>query len=643
MTSVPLWQPKDKAKTKLWAFAERYYPEAEHDYTELHASSAQDLDRFWSNMWDFAQVIGDKGEHSHIDASDLRDVRFFPDAKLNLAENVLRQKGSEPAMLFADELGARRSLTWDELHDLVSRMQQALEANGVEPGDVVAAWLPNNPEAIAWMLAANSIGAIFSSCSPDFGSDAVLDRFGQIEPKILIGASDYPYATKRHDCLAKLRELTNQVPSIQHSVILGKDANLDDIRAAVGHDKFIAPYKGKEVTFRRASFDEPGFVLFSSGTTGKPKCIIHRSGGILMQHLKEHQLHCDIHPGDRVFYFATLGWMMWNWLSTTLASEATAILYDGSPMHPDKDVLWDLADEFKITHFGTSARYLSAIAKAGANPSEQHELSELRVLLSTGSPLLHEGFEFIYSNVKKDLHLASISGGTDLCACLLGGDPTGPVFAGQLQRPMLALEIDVVDDNGDSLPAGVQGELVCRNAFPSMPLGFWDDPNAERFSAAYFERFEGMWHQGDFTEWTTSGGAIIYGRSDATLNPGGVRIGTSEIYRQIEKIEAVLEGIVVTQQWQGDVRLVLFVQLKNGEVLDEDLRAEICTTIRNGASPRHVPAKIIQVPDLPRTRSGKLVELAVRNLIHQQPVTNTAALANPESLEHFENRTELQS
>ncbi|MFV1990801.1 MAG: acetoacetate--CoA ligase, partial [Acidimicrobiales bacterium] len=541
MTSAALWRPSAATidATNLAKFSEAFYPELDGSYASLHAASIADLDRFWSAVWDFTGVIGDKGERTFVDATSLRGTRFFPDAQLSFAENLLRAPTSEAALVWADESGLQGSVSHSELHDLVSLMQQALISLGVTPGDVVAAWLPNNPDAIAWMLAANSIGAIFSSCSPDFGSQGVLDRFGQIQPKVLIGIDNYRYANKTHDCLAKLAELTAQIPSIQTTVVLTGNADLSDIRNAVKQTKLLLAFEPTKVTFRRAGFDEAGFVLFSSGTTGKPKCIIHRSGGILLQHLKEHQLLCNVSPGDRVFYYSTLGWMMWNWLASVLASGATAVLYDGSPFHPSPTVLWDLVDEVGISHFGTSARFISALQKEGLKPRETHDLTSMRTLLSTGSPLVHENFEYVYADIKPDIHLASISGGTDLCACLVGGDPTSPVFAGEIQRPALGLDIDVVDEDAHSLPVGQQGELVCRNAFPSMPLGFWDDDTNDRYDDAYFRRFEGFWHQGDFAACTENGGYVIHGRSDATLNPGGVRIGTAEIYRQVEQVGEV--------------------------------------------------------------------------------------------------------
>ncbi|MFV1990949.1 MAG: acetoacetate--CoA ligase, partial [Acidimicrobiales bacterium] len=561
MVSAALWRPTAEAidATNLTRFSHEFYPELDGSFSSLHAASVADVDRFWSSMWDFAQVIGEKGERSFVDADRLKDTRFFVGAKLSFAENLLGDPTTDTALIHADESGIQTQISRQDLHALVSRMQQALQNLGVVSGDVIAAWLPNNPEAIAWILPPNSIGAIFSSSSPDFGSQGVLDRFGQIRPKVLIGVSRYRYADSEYDCLQKLRELTAEIPSLKATVVMGDDADLSGIRNAVAHEQFLSGYEPAEMTFRRASFDEAGFILFSSGTTGKPKCIVHRAGGILLQHLKEHQLHGDIKPGDRVFYYTTLGWMMWNWLGTVLASGATAVLYDGSPLHPTPSVLWDLAAETGVTHFGTSARYISAIQKLGLEPGASHDLSNLRALLSTGSPLVHENFDYVYSSIKSDLHLASISGGTDLCACLVGGDPTSPVYAGEIQRPALGLDIDIVGDAAESLPAGEQGELVCKNAFPSMPLGFWEDEADERYDAAYFRRFEGIWHQGDFASWTEHGGVIIQGRSDATLNPGGVRIGTAEIYRQVEQVDEVVESIVVSQSWQSDARLVLFV------------------------------------------------------------------------------------
>ncbi len=488
----------------------------------------------------------------------------------------------------------------------------------------MAAWLPNGIEAVVAMLGAASIGAVYSSTSPDFGAHGVLDRFGQIAPVVLFAADGYQYGGNHFDCLERLAEIRAGLPSLHATVVLGD-----------GWDEFLAPHRGADLAPERFVFDHPWYVLYSSGTTGVPKCIVHRAGGVLLQHLKEHQLHCDIRAGDRVMYFTTTGWMMWNWLVSTLASGATAVLYDGSPFHPGPNVLFDIVDAERLTLLGVSAKFIDSVGKAGIEPVRSHRLDTLRTICSTGSPLSPDGFRVIYERVKRDVHLASIAGGTDLCGCLVGGDPTGPVYAGEIQRPALGMAVDAAADDGSSLrdSPGVAGELVCRAPFPSMPLGFWGDREDARYHAAYFERFPDVWAHGDFASWTVHGGMVIHGRSDATLNPGGVRIGTAEIYRVADAVPEVLESLAFGQQWDGDVRIVLLVRLGDGATLTEDLKAQIRSRIRRECSPRHVPAVIAQVDDLPRTRSNKLVELAVADAVHGRPVRNTDALANPEAID----------
>jgi acetoacetyl-CoA synthetase len=582
-------------------------------------------------VWDFCDVRGERGERSVLAAEHFWKWRFFQDARLNVAANLLRRSGSDAAMVFRGEDGEAVELSWDELHALVSRLQQALTADGVQPGDRVGAWLPNRPETYALMIAAASLGAVFSSCSPDFGADGVLDRFGQIEPALLVGAEGYHYGGKHHDCRQRLAEVSAALPSARRVVTLGSS-----------WDDWLAPYSARPVTFTPLPFDHPWYVLYSSGTTGKPKCIVHRAGGVLLKHLVEHQLHADVRAGDRVFYFTTAGWMMWNWLASGLASDATLVLYDGSPFHPGPQRLFDLVDEVGVNLLGVSAKFIDAAAKAGLRPAETHELTSLRTITSTGSPLVAEGFEFVYRHVKRDVHLASISGGTDLCGCLVAGDPTSPVWAGEIQRPGLGMDIAVVDDAGGDVGVGEPGELVCRRPFPSMPLGFFgDDADDTRYRAAYFDRIPGVWHHGDFCSVTEHGGYVITGRSDATLNPGGVRIGTAEIYRRVDAHPAVLESLVIGQEWDGDTRIVLFVRLAEGVLLTDELRADLRADLRQHLSPRHVPAVIVAVPDLPRTRSGKLTELAVRDVVHGRPVKNTEALANPDALAYFAHLPEL--
>jgi len=648
--ATPLWRPSRRRVDasnlhRFAAQASERWSRALGGYESVHRWSVEAPEQFWSSVWDDAGVVGEPGERvTALDHTQLWRSRFFPDARLSFSENLLRRDDDGAAMLFVAEDAAARTVTWRELHELVSRLQQALRAAGVGPGDRVAAWLPNVPEAYALMLAAASLGAVFSSCSPDFGASGVVDRFGQIAPSVLVAVDGYRYDGTHHDCTERLAQIVTAIPRLDACIVLpyvDDDPDLGRVPGARGWQDWLAPHAPATVTHARLPFDHPLAVLYSSGTTGLPKCIVHRAGGILLKHLVEHRLHCDVHPLDRVFYFTTTGWMMWNWLASALASEATLVVYDGSPSWRDGTALWDLADECGVTLFGTSAKFLDSCAKRGLRPRESHDLGTVRTITSTGSPLVAEGFEYVYAHVKPDVHLASISGGTDLCGCLVAGDPTGPVWAGEIQRPGLAMAIDVVADDGRSLPAGSAGELVCRSPFPSMPLGFWDDDGGRRYRAAYFERFPGAWHQGDFAEWTEHGGVVIHGRSDATLNPGGVRIGTAEIYRQVDALDEVLESLVIAQTWDHDVRVVLFVVLRDGVVLDEELERTIRARIRAGASPRHVPARIVAVRDLPRTRSGKLSELAVREVVHGRPVKNVDALANPESLAEFEQLEEL--
>ncbi|MGE3869596.1 MAG: acetoacetate--CoA ligase, partial [Pseudorhodoplanes sp.] len=523
-------------------------------------------------------------------------------------------------------------------------LQQAMAGAGVTQGDRVAAMMPNLPETVALMLATTSLGAIWSSCSQDFGERGVLDRFGQIEPKVFVACDGYWYNGKRIDISEKLKGIVPQLPSAQRVVIVPYLGIAEEVAGslprAVSLDAFLQPYAAKAVTYARLPFNTPAFILFSSGTTGVPKCIVHGAGGTLLQHLKEHQLQSDVRAGDRVFYFTTCGWMMWNWLVSGIASGATLMLYDGSPFAPKPSVLFDYAQEEKFTLFGTSAKYIDACKKEGLAPARTHDLSALRLMTSTGSPLAAESFDYVYESVKQDLHLASISGGTDIVSCFVLGDPTAPVYRGEIQAAGLGMAVDVWSEDGRHIEQE-KGELVCTRPFPSMPVMFWNDPDGKKYRAAYFERFPNVWCHGDFAEWTRHGGMIIHGRSDATLNPGGVRIGTAEIYAQVEQIPEVLEAIAIGQDWDNDVRVVLFVRLKEGVALDEALRERIRKKIRAGATPRHVPAKVIAVADIPRTKSGKITELAVRDVVHGRPVKNTEALANPEALKLYEGLAEL--
>ena len=660
----PLWRPADAAATNLARFY-RSLQERGHgpfaDYLDLHEFSVRCPEEFWGAAWDFCEVIAtERGESVFVEGPEIHQGRFFPDARLNFARNLLRRSDDAPALIAWRESGERREISWARLGSDVGRIAAALgEDVGIGPGDRVAAWLPNIPETCELMLATAALGGVFSSCSPDFGTEGVLDRFGQIRPRVLVAADGYSYGQRTFDCLGRLREIVQRLGGLERVVVvpnLDPDPDLSGIPNAVTWADFLAqhPPSSAGPAFVPLRFDHPLYVLFSSGTTGVPKSIVHRAGGILLKHLVEHRLCCDVRPGDRVFYFTTAGWMMWNWLMSALASEATVVLYDGAP---DPERLFDLTDAEGITLFGTSAAFLEATAKRGLTPRRTHRLESLRTITSTGSPLSPEGFEYVYSKVKADVHLASISGGTDLCGCLVGGDPTAPVYAGEIQRPALGLAIDVFDDEGRGCPPGVQGELVCSNSFPSMPLGFWGDapegspsenlgdavPHGAgpRYRRAYFERFAGVWHQGDFARWTAGGGMVISGRSDATLNPGGVRIGTAEIYRCLEEIPEVTEAIAIGQPIDGDTRIVLFVRLAGD--LTDDLIELIRRRIGSGASPRHVPAKVVKVDAVPRTRSGKLTELAVRDVVCGRPVLNTEAIANPEVLEQYRNRQELAS
>jgi acetoacetyl-CoA synthetase len=582
-----------------------------------------------------------------VDGDRMPGARWFPEARLNYARNLLRRGPVDQgdALVFWGEDKVRRRLSHAELYRRVAQLAAAMHAEGVKAGDRVASYMPNMPEAIVAMLAAASIGATFTSASPDFGVQGVLDRFGQIEPKFLFAGDGYHYNGKAIDSLERVAEIAARLPSLCKVVVVpcirGRDFALPGIRNGVLLDDFVAPYATRtEIDFAELPFDHPLFIMYSSGTTGAPKCIVHGAGGTLLQHLKEHRLHGDVKPGDRLFYFTTTGWMMWNWLASGLASGATLLLYDGSPFLNTGNILFDYADAEGMTHFGTSAKFLDALAKALVRPRKTHLLDRLRVMFSTGSPLAPEGFDFVYACIKHDLQLASICGGTDIVSCFIGGNPVAPVWRGEIQCAGLGMATEVFADDGTPL-RGRKGELVCTRSFPVMPIAFWNDPDGAKYRAAYFERFPNVWTHGDFAERTLHDGFVMYGRSDATLNPGGVRIGTAEIYREVERLDEVVESLVIGQEWKKDVRVVLFVKLRDGLTLDEALTAKIKQTIRADTTPRHVPAKILQVTDIPRTKSGKIVELAVRAVVDGQPVKNVEALANPEALEQFRNRPEL--
>ncbi len=647
----PVWTPTAEraAATEIDRFRREVHPDA-LDTRALVAWSIDDP-AFWRAVWDWCGVIGDPGRRDVEEGSAFQETRFLPDATLNVAENLLADRpgaGAE-AIVARREDGQERSLTWPELRDEVAAMAAVLTEAGVEAGDRVAAWMPHVPETVVAFLAAASIGAVFTSTSADFGVDGVVDRFGQTTPTVLVAADGYRYGGRSFDCLGRLPEILAQLPSVTTTLVVGHLTDEPDLstidpgegRSVEGWSAAVARHRGAPLRFTPLPTDHPLYVLYSSGTTGKPKCIVHRSGGVLLKHLSEHRLHGDVGPGDRVFYFTTCGWMMWNWLVSCLASGATIVCYDGNPAHPDPATLFTVGDELDVTLLGLSAKYIDAVMKSGARPAATLSFESLRTICSTGSPLSPEGFAWVYDAVKADVHLASISGGTDLCGCLVMGDPTAPVHVGEIQTRALGTAADVFDDDGRALGPGHKGELVCTRPFPSMPLRFWGDDDGSRYRGAYFERYDGVWAHGDYASWTDRGGMVIHGRSDATLNASGVRIGTAEIYRVVEQIDEVAEAIAVAQEWDGDTRVVLFVRLVDDGTLDEGLVARIRNDLRTKCSPRHVPAVVAAVPDIPRTRSGKIVELAVTEVIHGRPVKNIEALANAEALAHFADRPEL--
>ena len=654
----PLWTPTPEriAAANVTAFrlaAERRWGVALPDYEALHAWSVAQPEQFWTSVWEGdgvgGGVIGTRGERVLVDGHRMPGAKWFPDARLNFAQNLLRLRDAHDAIVFWGEERVKNRLSHGELYRAVAHFAAALKEQGVVAGDRVAAYMPNLPETVVAMLAAASIGAIFTSASPDFGVQGVLDRFGQTEPKVLVACDGYYYAGKTVDVLGKLGEIVAQLPSVKRVVVVPyvhREHDLSHVPHARLYADFVAPFHFvDDIEFAQLPFDHPLYIMYSSGTTGVPKCIVHCAGGALLQHLKEHKLHGDVKPGDRVFYFTTCGWMMWNWLVSALAAEATLLLYDGSPFAGDNQILFDYADAEHMTHFGTSAKFLDAAAKFGLKPRETHRLGTVRAMMSTGSPLVAEGFDYVYRDIKADLQLSSISGGTDIISCFVLGSPVLPVWRGEIQCRGLGMAVDVWDDDGKPV-RGEKGELVCSKPFPVMPIGFWNDADGSKYHAAYFDRFDNVWCHGDFCEITAHGGLVIYGRSDATLNPGGVRIGTAEIYRQVEKLHEVVESLVIGQDWPpqnpSDVRVVLFVKLREGLALDDELVRRIRQTIRDNTTPRHVPAKVLQVADIPRTKSGKIVELAVRNVVHGRAVKNQEALANPEALAHFRDRAELQ-
>jgi acetoacetyl-CoA synthetase len=618
-----LWTPSPErvARARLTALMRRT---GHRDYEELHRHSVEDPESFWPVVWEECGLVGEPGNRVIERSATMRDTSFFPDAELSVVEHVVRHRGDGAAIVAVDEQRTR-VMTWDELAVETGAMAAALAGAGVSEGDRIAAWLPNGIEAVVAMLGSAAIGAVFSSTSPDFGAAGVLDRFGQIEPSILFAVDGYRYGGVHHDRRAVRDEIRAGLPTVGRTVVAGDD-----------WEAFLSPHRGAPVPTERRSFHHPWYVLYSSGTTGQPKCIVHGTGRVLLAHAKEHRLHCDLAAGDSLLYVTTCGWMMWNWLVSALASGVTIVTVDGSVTHPGPERLWGLVDDHGVDVLGVGAKYLDAVANAGYRPRDHHRLTSLRTLASTGSPLSPERFEWVYGSVADDVHLASISGGTDICGCFVLGDPTSPVHAGEIQRPGLGMAVDVWSSDGRPAGVGEKGELVCTAPFPNQPLGFWDDPGGARYRAAYYERFEptghDVWHHGDFASWTSHGGLVIHGRSDTTLNPGGVRIGTAEIYRVVERVDGVAESLVFAQDVADDVRIVLLVVMDGNVSLDEQLRAEIARDIRASCSPRHVPRLIVAVDELPRTRSGKLVELAVADAVNGREVRNTGALENPEAL-----------
>lgn len=645
----PIWQPS--AHSIEWANMTGFIKAVNSQYglnltsyDDLHKWSISNLQDFYRLLWDFCGLISShKGEQGVIVTPDLFKSRFFDDGTLNYAENLLSDRPLDvPALIFWGEGQVKRTLTYGEVYKQVAQLAAYLKSIGVEKGDRIAGYVPNTPEAVIAMLATTSLGAIWSSCSPDFGVNGLIDRFGQITPKVLFMAEGYFYNGKYFDCLYKIGDILKELPSLNKIIVFSYTQQfplLPENPEIVKWEDALELFQDREnIDFVQVPFNHPLYIMYSSGTTGVPKCIVHGVGGTLLQHLKDHQLHCDIKPGDKLFYFTTCGWMMWNWQVSALASKATLCLFDGAPTGT---ILWEYAENEKITHFGTSAKYIDYLQKSEIHPKNQFDLSSLRMIASTGSPLVPENFDFVYRYIASDVHLASISGGTDILSCFALGNPIGPTWRGELQAPGLGMDVQVFDEAGHSVIAQ-KGELVCKTPFPSMPIYFWGDEGDRKYHAAYFEKFPGVWCHGDYVEHTPHGGFIIYGRSDTVLNPGGVRIGTAEIYRQVEQTPEVLESLVVGQDWQGDMRIILFLILKKGFTLTPELMDKIKQQIRTQASPRHVPAKMIQVTDIPRTKSGKIVEVAVREIIHGRPILNRSALANPEALKLYENLEELK-
>jgi len=648
---VPIWKPSEERKraanmTRFMDFVNKRYGQSLNSYDDLYNWSVDNIPDFWASLWEFADIKASKPYDAVVtDLDKMLGARWFPGARLNFAENLLRYRDDKIALIFKGEAQEAVRLTYAQLYDQVARLAKSLRESGVTVGDRVSGYVPNMIESVVAMLAATSIGAIWSSCSPDFGIKGVLDRFKQVEPKLLFTANGYSYKGKLHYSLERVSSILEDIPSIQRVVVIPyteRKADISNIPKSIHYEDFIAKDTGLEIQFEQLPFDHPPYIMYSSGTTGVPKCIIHKAGGQLTQHIKELMLHSDLKREDTIFYFATCGWGMWNWLVSSLSVGATVLLFDGSPFYPDPGLLFRLAQDEKISVFGTSPRYLAELERAGVKPAKEYNLSSLKTIISTGSPLSVENYQFVYRDIKKDVFLNNFSGGTEIISCFGIGNPISPIYQGEMQGMGLGMKVKIFDPEGNSV-VGQEGELVCTAPFPSMPVGFWNDENNQRYNSTYFEVYPNVWHHGDYAEITDTGGLIIHGRSDATLNPGGVRIGTAEIYRQMETLGEIEDSIVVGQNWDNDTRVVLFVKLAEGVELNEDLISKIIATIRSNLTPRHVPAKIIAVDDIPYTRSGKKVELAVKNVIHNRPVTNIDALGNPEVLELYKDLEELQS
>ena len=643
-----LWRPSSKIKEEsnlnqfIKNFVDEFKNQSDVKYEELWKWSIEKPEKFWDSIWDYSNVLGEKGEILLKDKDKMPGARFFPNAKLNYTENVLKNKNEPLAIISEREDGLKSKISTLELKDKVLKLAGWLKENGISKGDRVCAYMPNCPETIITMLATASLGAVFSSCSTDFGVAGVLDRFQQIEPKILVTVDGYLYNGKAIERHEEVHQIVQGLNTLQNVLIL-KYLNENHLKYSFSYKDFDSVYRSKPLeNFTKVNFNDPLYIVFSSGTTGAPKCIVHGVGGVLLQHAKEHKLHANIHKGDRVFYFSTCGWMMWNWLLGALFSEATIILYEGSPFYGGPNKLWDLAEKEKINLFGTSAKYIDAVRKSGYKPNKHNQLKFLKCLCSTGSPLSPESFDFINKFINSDMQIGSISGGTDILSCFVLNNPLDEVISGEIQCRGLGMAVDVFDEEGNSV-TDTPGELVCTKPFPSMPIMFWNDPDGKKYQEAYFDYYPNVWRHGDWTKLTKRGTLIIFGRSDATLNPGGVRIGTAEIYKVVESFEEILESIVIGQEWEDDIRIVLFVKLKEKASLDEKLKTEIKNKLRQLVSPRHVPTKIISVADIPRTRSGKITELAVRDVIHGKKIKNIEALSNPEALDLFKDLSELNN